>query len=203
MSECTLIDVTPDFITDGIFTTLSNLGVPWGSFPYASLNLEYYGNVSGQKHISPLVEYLIEENGTGELTSDDITSLATILYNMYQQKWYTEYATLYYSYDPIENYSMTETMTDDTTTKEYGATNTTDSATYGFNSSDAVPADTQTSTNGGSDTETHSYTLTRSGNIGVTTTQQMINAQRDLWKWDFFREIVFPDIDQILTLTVY
>lgn len=46
-------------------------------------------------------------------------------------------------------------------------------------------------------------TLTRSGNIGVTTSQQMIQSERELWLWNFFFEIVFPDIDEILTLAIY
>lgn len=50
---------------------------------------------------------------------------------------------------------------------------------------------------------TNTRTLTRSGNIGVTTTQQMIQQQRELLLWDYFYKIVFPDIDKILTLTIY
>lgn len=46
-------------------------------------------------------------------------------------------------------------------------------------------------------------TLTRSGNIGVTTSQQMIQSERELWLWNFFFEIVFPDIDEVLTLAIY
>ena len=42
-------------------------------------------------------------------------------------------------------------------------------------------------------------TLTRSGNIGVTTTQQMLTSERDLWKWNFFDQI-FADLDRELAL---
>lgn len=55
----------------------------------------------------------------------------------------------------------------------------------------------------GTDSETHNYTLTRSGNIGVTTTQQMIQQQRELLLYDFLNEVIFPDIDRELTLSVY
>lgn len=44
--------------------------------------------------------------------------------------------------------------------------------------------------------------LTRKGNIGVTTSQQMIQSERDLWLWKFFEQ-VFKDIDSILTLSIY
>ena len=45
-------------------------------------------------------------------------------------------------------------------------------------------------------------TLSRTGNIGVTTSQQMIEAQRDLWVWDFFK-VVFKDVDSVLTIPVF
>lgn len=45
-------------------------------------------------------------------------------------------------------------------------------------------------------------TLSRHGNIGVTTSQQMINSEIDLWQWDFF-DGVFKDIDKILTIQTY
>lgn len=45
-------------------------------------------------------------------------------------------------------------------------------------------------------------TLTRSGNIGVTTSQQMLESEIKLRKWTFFNS-VFNDIDNILTLSIY
>lgn len=46
------------------------------------------------------------------------------------------------------------------------------------------------------------HNLTRSGNIGVTTTQQMAESELEYRKHLFF-EMVFSDIDHILTLPVY
>ena len=48
----------------------------------------------------------------------------------------------------------------------------------------------------------HYHNLTRSGNIGVTTTQQMAESELEYRKHLFF-EMVFSDIDHILTLPVY
>lgn len=45
-------------------------------------------------------------------------------------------------------------------------------------------------------------TLTRHGNIGVTTSQQMLNSEIELWQWDFFSG-VFKDIDKVLTIQTY
>lgn len=70
---------------------------------------------------------------------------------------------------------------------------------------------TGTETEGGSDTredsktenESHSYTLTRAGNIGVTTAQDMLTQERALRAWRFFYDRVFPDVDRLLTLCIY
>lgn len=52
------------------------------------------------------------------------------------------------------------------------------------------------------DKMTYNTTLHRAGNIGVTTSQQMLQSSIDLWRWSFF-ETVFKDLDQILTLDTY
>lgn len=44
--------------------------------------------------------------------------------------------------------------------------------------------------------------LTRSGNIGVTTSQQMLLSEIELRKWNYFLS-VFNDIDTLLTLSIY
>lgn len=44
--------------------------------------------------------------------------------------------------------------------------------------------------------------LTRHGNIGVTTSQQMIESELELRKKHYF-DIIFRDIDKLLTLSVY
>lgn len=92
---------------------------------------------------------------------------------------------------------------------------------YGFNSATAVDDSTSSDSATNSKTSTDSTTrtdnlsesqsgsgtversLTRKGNIGVTTSQQMIQSEIDLWKWKFFYDIVFPDLDEILTTMTY
>ena len=79
---------------------------------------------------------------------------------------------------------------------------TTGSSTLTHNTTDAHTG-TQTDTESGTDTHTRNYRLTRSGNIGVTTSQQMLQAERELYVWNFFNDVVFPDIDKILVLPIY
>lgn len=44
--------------------------------------------------------------------------------------------------------------------------------------------------------------LTKKGNIGFNTPQEMLAADLELWQWNFFKT-VFDDIDSILTMSVY
>lgn len=60
-----------------------------------------------------------------------------------------------------------------------------------------------TDTHSGTDTDAMSHTLTRSGNIGVTTTQQMLESERNLWLWNYFKNYVFNDIDGMLACPMY
>lgn len=216
-----LIDVWDGWLTDGgVFTVLEDMeypAVPWsgdGIAPF--LDAEYYGNISGDKLISPLLEKMVEGD---VMTYPEKTLVAVTILSLCNTNWNKEWATLSAQYNPIENYSMTEEMTDDETVSEYGKVHTREdnlkdeskTAVYGFNSTG--PIDTgagETSRTGvvtdrdsGEDTHTRNYTLTRSGNIGVTTSQQMLQSERDLWKWNFFRDVVFPDLDRILTLQIY
>ena len=52
------------------------------------------------------------------------------------------------------------------------------------------------------DTDSENHILQRHGNIGVTTSQQMIESEIVLRQKNFF-DIVFSDIDRLLTLPIY
>lgn len=62
----------------------------------------------------------------------------------------------------------------------------------------------ETETLSGTNSESHvtERELTRSGNIGVTTSAQMIQENLELWKWNFF-ETIMNDVDMFLTVSVY
>lgn len=135
-----------------------------------------------------------------------------LLLNSY--KYSGLYKTTLLEYNPIENYSMTEIGTD-TRTPNITITDSTNIGEQSNNttSTDSVsPYDTQTFTdsnktivsenNGArtdSNTRTESGTYTtshefkRTGNIGVTTSQQMIDSERKLVNFTFLK-IVFNNI---------
>lgn len=92
-----------------------------------------------------------------------------------------------------------KTVTDETGTETTALTGT---DTTQYNTTDRDTG-TRGRVEGGVDTDTRNYTLTRTGNIGVTTSQQMIESERGLWLWDFFKSVVYPDIDSIITIPIY
>lgn len=81
---------------------------------------------------------------------------------------------------------ITSGRNDKTTVKAFD-----DSSTYGERIDETV--------SGERDDEVE---LIRKGNIGVTTSQQMITQERILWDWKFF-DRVFEDIDSILVIDIY
>ncbi len=205
---------------ESIFYALQNFDVPWKDDDInLPLDLDYLYNRSGNKITSNLVDFFIDRE-TGKIDNLSMVSLATVLYTKYGSKWAKEYATMSLEYDPISNYDMTEQMTNDITTHQFGHTNTRTDNTdetvetekAGFNSSEYTPVD-KVSTKGnagtvadvetGTNTDTRNYRLTRKGNVGVTTSQQMIESDRKLWLWDFFDSVVYPDIDKVLTIQTY
>lgn len=318
MEKMTLNSVFDYPHSAGIFQTLQAYNVPWQEENIAQdSDRLYHFNRSGEKNASMLLRNLAID---GELTPIGKGVVASAILAEYLMYWSKIYATLNLEYNPIENYRMTENMSDDITEITYGHTDTetlntnhhktgtealqhgttelrtdnlvenitvsetdndtvtngtTDTTTYniseselgssdtfGFNSTLPVNADadsksssktgtetlgktgtitdqksisrsdsksntgttsnamtgtdtttynttdtdggTNTHVESGKDTHSHRYELTRSGNIGVTTSQQMLQSERDLWQlWNFFENVVFKDIDKILVLPIY
>ena len=120
-----LIDSFPEWFTAGIFTRLGTLfpdELPWANLHGQELDLMYFGNHSGDKETSPLLDKIIEQNrGNASpeiLSTEQITTLANILYTRYGVQWDKLYRVLSEEYNPIENYSMVEEETPNITRTE-------------------------------------------------------------------------------------
>lgn len=121
------------------------------------------------------------------------------------------------------NESDNHTVTLNETVKDTGTVKaTTKTNIYGFNSTKGQPSDdgngtnttdmtnARTGTNTDNITKTgntsrddsENRTLTRSGNIGVTTSQQMIQSEIDLWDWNYYKDVIV-DVMNMLTLSTY
>lgn len=292
----------PNYLsTDSLFTKMATLGAPWSNEVGQDMDDSYFTMYSG---IKPPSEFVTLHLNPDQETANSLT-IARILYGIYGQNWTKLWEAFQTKYDPIENYSMQETIestnssdrtinrtndltstvdgtekqtseqdgtqnatgstTNDSTTDsngssslEHGETITksaeSDSFTYSFNATEKVPVSSQTESGSdahtGTDTTTttdHStvnsegttktdstdHTLgtidttskdvradttvedttdnvtgkeetitTRAGNIGVTTTQQMLQQEFEIWKWNFYFQ-VFEDVDRFLALSVY
>lgn len=191
-----------DFLTDGtgIFQTLYSSYGSTLTFltedDAETLDMEYYLNHSGEKFVSPIVYKLYTNDSTTYLTN-----IAKILTLKFKDKWLRLYnAIIQSTYDPIENYSSTE--------NEYMGTSVTNSTSgtqskFGFNSDDEA-SDTDSSSASTTTTglfDDNHRQLTRSGNIGVTTSQQMLESEINLRRWNFYQEMM-DDIDSVMCLAI-
>ena len=196
----------------------------------ALLDFEYMLNQSGDKIISPAVYKSLTDGELTTADFNKLCDVAFMMYGKrWARLWeiltaefnplnnYDMSETKYIDHGHVETNSGTDT-TNRTGTDTVTHTGDTESEVSAFNSGSYQDStkDTQNTTdldtrnmsdalvhghiltNSGRDTET----LTRSGNIGVTTSQQMAQSSLDLWKWNYFYDI-FRDIDSIFTITTY
>ena len=165
-----LNSVFPNGLTgSGIFTAINTIKpLPWANnenISNLSLDIDYFGNISGGKIVSPLIDRIVE----GEtISNSEIVKISNIIISMYYQKWGKLYDTLNFEYNPIENYDMLEVMTNDITSIQYGKTLTrTDNLTH---SKTGTETETPNTTETRTDNLTHSKTGTETTTYNTTDT---------------------------------
>lgn len=94
------------------------------------------------------------------------------------------YASTTFEYDPIENYNMIESSRDEDRGTSSGSS-TDNTTTYDSDLDHKI----NNNTSSGSMNNTNIHSLTRSGNIGVTTSQQMIVQERGILSFDFIQHV--------------
>lgn len=94
------------------------------------------------------------------------------------------YETTQFEYDPIANYDMTESSRDEDRATTGGES--TESSTS-FDST--TQKDVGKTVSSGTANNTNIHQLQRSGNIGVTSSQQLIEAQRGVLTFDFIQYV--------------
>ena len=195
------------------------------------LDVLYVFQHSGDKYVVPLMKMFLDENGKLTETSlPEAADMALALWKKkwtalwdvanadydpienYRMEEHEETV-------PTGTESTTDAMTGTDTTRTQGTAdnNETANSVYGFNSSNPVPASVSSqksdfsagTTFGHTNTETKTFTnrkdtrdLTRSGNIGVTTSQQMLQSSIELARWNFWLQ-VFEDLDATFCLDCY
>lgn len=195
------------------------------------LDVLYVFQHSGDKYVVPLMKMFLDDDGKLTETSlPEAADMALALWRKkWTALWdvaNAEYDPIenyrmeeHEETVPTGTESTTDAMTGTDTTRTQGtaANNETANSVYGFNSTDPVPASVSSqksdfsagTTFGHTNTETKTFTnrkdtrdLTRSGNIGVTTSQQMLQSSIELARWNFWLQ-VFEDLDATFCLDCY
>ena len=217
-----------DLLSDPVFPLVADF---INQSNYQILDIDYEIGFSAEKYFSPIALRIIKKSCDdlgldyedficGNLNDSDKLNIigylwsnngfGYLIYQRFGAKWKSIYDAFTTAYKPLENYSMKEKRTPNITKTTNGTgTTTTDSETgiYGFNSTASNPSGTidgnQTDTiTNRTEAETGTEDLERSGNIGVTTSQQMLQSEIEVRKYDFYKQI-YEDIDSILCLKSY
>lgn len=167
MKRKKLIDVFPDWLTTGgIFTALSDM--PWSDdITGSTLDIEYYGNVSGEKAVSPLIDKLCDTSGT--LSASSINKLVDVIKARYEIPWSKLYNTLSIQYNPLHNFKVETTVTPNLEIKK--TPNLTHTSTSS-NSNTTTYGGTETVTDNTTETVTDNTTETRTPNLTTEETNE-------------------------------
>ena len=200
---------------DALFTSIQTIGSIFDGVSTSELQglAEQYFVHSAKKRLSPLCRKWV--NDAVDLSAF-INKVASACVTRYGRNWKRIYDAYFkVDYKPLDNYAMREVElpnledTTDINTKT-NLVNSSKTKVYGFNSDTPVgDNETEVNTTGDKDknettsktTRKGSKTLTREGNIGVTTSMQMLTQEIVGRQYDFW-ENVFADIDRLLCFMI-
>lgn len=165
------VDKDTGFITEGNAKALS-LG---------------YLTRSGNREISATLDNIL---GWG-IDKTEAWDLALVRFS---ERWKRINASLLASYDPLENYSMSEK---ENIGSDVSATSSVKNGVYGFNSDEVSPSsqsDTSSTSIGAK--ESNERNTTRTGRTGSKTPQEMIEDEIDVRK-NMMTDLVYADLDSL------
>ena len=159
-----------------------------------------------------LIKNILLEGAEFEVMHSNPNFMAEAI-GLWSQKYYRTFekwvTALNIEYNPIENYDRTEEWHDNgksTGTINTSQNDTVNTNTSAYDSSAYVP-DAQSVSNGSSNstsngTNTNDRTGRAHGNIGVTTSQQMLESELDIAKWNIYKHITDLFLQEF-TIMVY
>ena len=223
----TLRDVFPNPKNIGIFSYISTMDIQLsvtlnnileGDLPSVH-DVEYIYNRSGDKILSPLIQNLIQETqneGIEKKTSipfsvDDIDYISRILSARYSEKWNKLFNLYKEKYDALSPYDMEiDESGQDSLTSDQTRTSTGNSKenVFGYdNDSENGSPDNETNSNTSSTDNykrenPYSRNITRKGNIGNITKQELVAKEREVLKWQLW-DVIYGDLDNVLTSGIY
>lgn len=207
IQEYNLLDNTDAYITETTNTeqntNSSNNGMDSGTVTYAQTGTD---TTTGTGTVSHAITGDDTTTNTGTVTtggkSTESSNAANSIYGFNSSSASdadSQSRTGTTDVNQTETRNTTDKVMHNTTDTE--TRDTTDKVTH-----DTTNTETRDLKTGQTGTEKVTGTIThethRHGNIGVTTNQQMLSAERDLWKW-YFYTYIFSDIDKFLTISVY
>ena len=195
------------YIADSSLTDL------WNSTTGAMLDTMFLNQHSANREVTEWVNALATANDDNKLSAANIAMLANMIWAKYSRAWTQYFDYLESEYNPITNYDMVEVETPDITrsiessqTSDVTTTNsrnTFNSATMVDTDSSNTSGDAESNSQSSEETETGTRTLTRSGNIGVTTTGQILDIDSKFWSnWNYI-DSMFKDVDKFITNGIY
>lgn len=198
------ISIGSSFTYTGIFQKIASLqSNPFSDFINASNSKElddlYYFERSGDKDISLAFDRYIELEDNN-IISSALDYITANIVTKFERKWLKDYQLLVTTtYNPINNYDMVEE-----TTRNIKIDNTNYDNVFAFNTSstDGVPSGKSgTTTEGLAEDNVESHT--RSGNIGVMTTQALMNEELSLRNKHNFIDHIMADVDTVMCSAIY
>ena len=226
-----MIDVYANYPTDGgVFSPMTT--APWvETMTGVNLDIAYLDGHSGERFCSNIINRRLDDSSVlssdnRTLISNILWAMFGIQWTRLWETMNPNYEPLTnYKMTEDETGNNTYTRTPNLTRKHTGTDNGEGSTTmntqnnlWGFNSESSIPSDMRdgtytannTNTRDLTDTETGTDTtagdnirkLTRTGNIGTNTFQNLLQQERNLWMYNFF-EHIFKDVDSVLTIPIY
>lgn len=156
--------------------------------------------------IHPLLKILLSDG------HDMNRAIAKIILAKYQKKWQELSDALNIKYNPIENYNRKFTREQDedhTNTRTDNSENTTETQTSAFDSTTYEDSQKTTMKGNGSTVQDamkikiNRFEENTTGNIGVTTSQQMLQSEIDLRSRNMLSEVIKADIVKEITIPMY
>ena len=227
-----MIDVYANYPTDGGVFSQMKTAPWVETMTGVNLDIAYLDGHSGERFCSNIINRRLDYSSVLSSDNRTLISniLWAMFGIQWTRLWATmkpaEYNPLT-NYNMIEDETgnNTYTRTPNLTRKHTGTDNGEGSTTmntqnnlWGFNSESSIPSDMRdgtytannTNTRDLTDTETGTDTtagdntrkLTRTGNIGTNTFQNLLQQERNLWMYNFFEQI-FKDVDSVLTIPIY
>lgn len=227
-----MIEVYTNYPTNGgVFSPMANAPWI-DDMTGTNLDIAYLDGHSGERYCSNIINRRLNDSNVLSTDNRTLISniLWSMFGIQWTKLWATMKPADYnpltnYQMTEDESGNHSDTRTPDLTHKHTG-TDTDEGQTvlntqnnlWGFNSESSIPSDMQDGTNTANNTNTRDLTdtetgtdtttgentrkLTRTGNIGTNTFQNLLQQERNIWMYDFFEQ-VFKDVDSVLTIPIY